>query len=582
MKRTATALTFALRLSLAAMIPVAVGASAAGCADENDPATWVKRLDDPAQRAPAIKRLGQFYEDAMTKAGKKHDDPGVKKVLDTIVDPMAKTYIAGGLDEKTRKDLIKGLGDMRDARTSPAFTKAFAEFELGKNDDDVKFAAEAVGAMAKEGAKFDQALIDALWSCFTKYKPSKTNSIQGTQALHDAILAVKDASYGPKAVEAISKPLTLDDSVSEKGTRKTNDQLEFWQTTSVQLISALKYKPAAKALVSVMMTKNKLGLALIAQKALLAMGNDAVPLLSGALNGTDPELAKQQLEWKPENGFVPVMMSVLSYISTPVARDAIYTALPGLDTDANRAAAAQSLVWFPVDATLLATYKGIYAKLPPIADKTDTGSERAQVLQVAGEFYDPALLPWALTESSGAKGVNMLTAKVGALTSAIKLMQPEQKKAVADALTNLEGSGLSVQEKQAVSSNVRAVFTFASETLDKCNKDTACYLGVLGEPIAPVPNANWRAIKAAAMCGILGNDQTRGELVAKLPKIKNPGARLATVVAINHLTPAGDAAVADALEKIVREDTERKDAEALKGDDALVKVALMLRARAGK
>ena len=42
-------------------------ASLVACDDENDPKTWVKRLDDPAQRANAIKRLTQFYEDGMTQ-----------------------------------------------------------------------------------------------------------------------------------------------------------------------------------------------------------------------------------------------------------------------------------------------------------------------------------------------------------------------------------------------------------------------------------------------------------------------------------------------------------------------------------
>src|SRR6478735_8201539 len=80
-----------------------------GCADENDPKTWAKRLDDPAQRVPAIKRLDSFFNDAMGAASgaNKREDEKVKKVLDDAVEPLAKTYIAGGLDEKTRKDLMK-------------------------------------------------------------------------------------------------------------------------------------------------------------------------------------------------------------------------------------------------------------------------------------------------------------------------------------------------------------------------------------------------------------------------------------------------------------------------------------------
>ncbi len=584
MKRTATALTFALSLSLSAMLPVALGAAVASCADENDPATWVKRLDDPAQRATAIKRLGQFYEDGMTKANKKHDDPDVKKLLDAMVDPMAKTYIAGSLDDKTRKDLMKELADMRDVRAQSAFAKALGEYEFQKNDDDVKFAAGAITAMANSGTKFDQPTIDALWTCFGKYAPSKTNSIQGTTAIHDAILAVNDPSYGPKAVEKISAPVTLDDGTSAQGTKKVNDQLEFWQTTSIQLLKQQKFKGAVKALVAVMLTKNKLGLAALAQAALLKMPADAVPVLGEALAGKDADLAKLEADWGADKAYIPNLMNVLSYTSLPAARDAIYAAIPALDNDTNKAGAAQSLIWFPVDAKLLDTYRTLYKGLPPIADKgdADTGAERAQLLQVASEFYDPSLLPWALAESKDCKGVNMLSGKVGALQSAIKLMQPEQKQLVADALKNLQNAGLSVQEKKAVADQVQAVFDNAAAALDKCQKNTACYLGILDEPIPSTPNANWKPIKAAAMCGILGNEQTKKDLLAKLPKVKNPGARLAATVAINHLSPMGDVAAADALDKIVQDDTDKKDTDGLKGDDALVKVSAMLRARAGK
>jgi len=152
-----------------------MGLAFAGCADENDPQTWVKRLDDPVQRPQAIKRLGQFYEDALSNApGKeKREDPGVKKVLDTIIDPLTKTYTGGGLDDKTRKDLMKSLSNMRDPRTGPAFAKAFNEYELGKTDEDVKFAAESVAAMAKANAKLDQSVIDGLWCASSSTRPPK-------------------------------------------------------------------------------------------------------------------------------------------------------------------------------------------------------------------------------------------------------------------------------------------------------------------------------------------------------------------------------------------------------------------------
>ncbi|HEX4517724.1 MAG TPA: hypothetical protein VH054_29475 [Polyangiaceae bacterium] len=567
-------------LSLALAMPLA-----AGCADENDPATWVKRLDDPAQRTTSIKRLGQFYEDALTTDGNKRDGEHVKKVADVIVEPLTKAYTAGGLDDKTRKDLMKSLADMKDPRTQPALAKALGEYEPGKTDEDVKFAAEAAGQLSKQGVKLDKTVVDGLWTCFTKYQPSKTNSIQGTQALHDAILAVKDPSYGDKAIVALKAPAILDDSPSAQGTQKVNDQLDFWQTTAVQVIKELQYKPAAKQLVTVLMTRNKLKIAALAQSAIQRMPKDAEPFLAGALTGSDPDLAKLQADWDPKTkDYVPIIINVLAYTSLDSARDAILSYIPQLDNDTNRAAAAQMLIWFPTTPQTVATFKSIYAKLPPIADKgdNDTGSERAQLLGVASEFFDPTLGPWAVNEASTAKGTNMLAAKVSAIQSAIKLMLPADKATVEKALTNLENSGLSVKEKQSVADNVRAVFKNAAESLDKCQSNADCYVKILEEPIPQTVNSNWKAIKAAQMAGVLGNDKTRKDLIAHITKVTNPGARLAMAVAINHLAPKGDAADADALDKIVADDTTRKDNEALKGDDALSKVALMLRARASQ
>jgi hypothetical protein len=577
MKTARLARVLAFSIALAAPL-------AAGCADENDPATWVKRLDDPAQRPTAIKRLGQFYEDALSSSGNKRDDEKVKKVLDVIVDPLTKTYTAGGLDDKTRKDLMKELADMKDPRTSPALAKALSEYEVGKTDEDVKFAAESVGAMAKAGVKLDKTVVDGLWNCFVKYQPSKTNSIQGTQAIHDAVLAVKDPSYADKAVAAIKAPAILDDNPSAQGTKKVNDQLEFWQTTSIQVIKELQYKPAAKPLVQVLMTRNKLGIAALAQSAIQRMPKEAEPFLAAGLTGSDPDLAKLQTDWDKDKGYVPILVNVLAYTSLDSARDAIIGYIPQLDNDTNRAAAAQMLIWFPTTPALVGQFKGLYGKLPPIAEKggNDTGTERAQLLGVASEFFDQSLGPWAVAEAAGAKGTNMLSAKVSAIQSAIKLMGPADKATVEKALTNLENSGLSVKEKQQVGDNVRAVFKFAAESLDKCQSNADCYVKLLEEPIPQTLNANWKAIKAAHMAGVLGNDKTRKDLIAHITKVTNPGARLAMAVSINHLAPKGDKADADALDKIVADDTARKDTEALKGDDALTKVALMLRARSSQ
>lgn len=554
-----------------------------GCADENDPKTWVKRLDEPAQRGAAVKRLGQFFDDAMTTNQKNRDAAPVKALLDMIVEPMAQAYTKGGLDDKTRVDLIKALSDMRDPRTGPALAKALNDYESGKsNNDDVRYASQAVKGLAEQGKMTDQAVIDAVWNCFTKFAPTKSKSINATTDLHDAVRAVKSPSYGAKAVPLLKKPVVLDDK------SPVNDELDFWQTTAVQIIGDLKYDDdaAIKALVGVMLTQNKLKLMNPAKTALLKMPKKAVPVLASALSGTDPEYAKMAAEWGPEKGYVIPLIDVLSYSSTQAALDAILAAMPGADNDTNRAAFTQTLVLFPTAAKTVDAFKAGYAKLPPIADGPkggpDTGRERMNLLVVAGDFFEPSLAPWILSEAKAAKGDFVIAAQVNALQAAIKLSQPDQKKAVEDAVKALEAQKVSKQEQEAIT-NIRSAYDAAMSGMDKCQKDATCYLGVLDEtvPSAP-PAANWKAIKAAAMCATLGNTGTATALVGKLNKVLNPGARLAVSSAIDHLLPKGDKAVADQLDKIVADDTAGTNKQLLAADDALVKVALRLRARAGQ
>jgi len=158
---------------------VAVAASAlVACADENDPKTWVKRLDDPAQRTPAIKKLNEMFDSAMSNSGNNREDPKVKAVVDDATEALAKTYVAGNLDEKTRKDLMKLLAETGDPRASVAFAKAFQDYEPGKDADFVKFAAQGTSRLANANKLADHPLIDALWDCFAKLNPSPATSIR--------------------------------------------------------------------------------------------------------------------------------------------------------------------------------------------------------------------------------------------------------------------------------------------------------------------------------------------------------------------------------------------------------------------
>jgi len=562
--------TLTLALATAPVAGVMLAATFAtlvpGCADENDPKTWVKRLDDPAQRAAAVKRLGAFFDDTMTKSNKNRDAPEMKALLDDIVPALTKTYVSVTLDEKTRKDLIKLLADTRDPRTAPALAKAFNEYEPGSSDEDVKFAAQSVIGQATAGTLTDQSVIDALWACFSKFQASKAKSINLVTDLHDAVLAVKHPSYGPKAVEKLSAP--VDPTVPAQSL----DQIQFWQRTAIQIIGELKYAQGAKALVTVVLTPSKKDLRATANAALMRIPVAAEPILIAALLGTDPDLAKLSKLFE-DNSSIAVIADSLSWLSRPAGKAAILNALAGADNDQNRTVLAQSLGHYPADAAVGKAFLDAYAKIPSNASiKLLNGANAHGVLtQVSAQFYSPSLVDWLVKEIVTAKGEEADEMQLYALDAAIKLMQPGQASKVNEAV-NKAGTP---REKE--------MFKLASAVMDKCKEDAMCYVNFLGQPIpSSPPTAAEGAVKAAWMAVEYGNGkvEVRNALIEKLPGITQAGAKLAVTEAIDALAPQGDAAAAEKLEKIVAADKAKGDKNLIMGDDVLVKVAARLRARA--
>jgi hypothetical protein len=562
--KKAAALT--LRLLSHAVIPTATVLVATtclvACADENDPKTWVKRLDDPAQRTPAIKRLDQFFNDAMSQGGNNREDPKVKAILDDAVEPLAKTYVAGGLDDKTRKDLMKLLGDMGDPRAAPAFAKAFKDFEPGKNDDDVKFASQGTTRLATAGKLNDQALIDALWECFSKFQPSKnTRSINLVKDLQNAVKTVKHPTYGPKAVALLSAPVK-----DPKDPADGMDQIQFWQLTAAQIIGDLKFAPGVKALVTVLMTPNKRDLTFPVRLALHKMPKEAEPVLITALKG-EGDFSTLAAAY-PEKAYLPLIAEPLAYISRTAGRDAIMDALASADSDQNRTMLATYLTYYPTDPKLVKAFTDAAAKIAPNSAIAAMGGGNGHAILVgaAANFFDPSLTPWILKEIASAKGEAADSIGPSGLPAAIKLMTPDQEKAVGDAVNKIQGQAI---EKD--------MFKSASTVLDKCKKDVACYLGVLDTPVpSSPPAAKMGHVKAVWMAGELGDASAKAKLLEKIAVIKDGSVRLAMLEAVDHLSPQGDAAAGDKLEKQV--DTDRAAGNTA-GTDEMYRVALKLKSR---
>jgi hypothetical protein len=317
--------------------------------------------------------------------------------------------------------------------------------------------------------------------------------------------------------------------------------------------------------------------------ALLKMAKEAEPELIKALNGTDPDYAKASEGFK-DKANLAIVADALGLLSRPAGRDAIVAALPNADTDTARVGLAQALVQFPQNAAAEPVFLAAYKKLTwkATVDLLKDLAPRAALAQASAGFYDAGLTDWLVKEIATAPDA---ANKLLVLESAMKLMPPAKKADVGAALQKVKSDPKSADMPPAVFDASKKELDFAGAVLDKCGTGASCYVSALDEPIPSAdPLANFRAVKAAWMAVVYGQasgaDATRAELLKRVDKMKDGGARLAIVEAIDDLAPQGDAAAADALDKIVAADTKANDPRLRMADDPVVKVALRLRARA--
>ena len=294
---------------------------------------------------------------------------------------------------------MKFLAETHDPRTQPAITKALKDFEMGKTDDEGRVSCESILAMAKAGVKLDQTLVDELWNMFSKFKLSKAQSERLYHAVHDSVLAVHDPSYGDKAIEKLKAPVTSD-------VDSQKDQLMWWQLTSVQLLSEMRYTKAVRPLILTLLTPTKTStLGATIQFALLKMAKDSEPELIKALGGQDPEYVKTSEGFEDKAG-VGVIAEVLAQLGRPAGRDAILAALPSAETDTARTELAQALVQMPNDPRVEPAFLDAYKKLTWDSSDKLIGSlkPRAALAQQSANFYDPKLVDWLLKELKKAPG----------------------------------------------------------------------------------------------------------------------------------------------------------------------------------
>jgi hypothetical protein len=570
--RTIASILRAVLLSSAACAALgAVSVGTVACNDEGAPETWVKRLNDQLTRPSAVKRLMQFFEDAMTRANKNREDPGVKGLLDKIVEPMAKTYMEGNLDEKTRIELIKFLADTRDVRAKGAWIKACTDFGAGKSsvaEDDIRWVAPAMAAVKlEEGAQ-------ALGEAFVKLQAGTQKGSQAYKNLHDAMLQLKSPVWKGMLLERINRPVDKPGGVGDSGKVTAYQNELFWQTTAAELLGELRDPNAVKPLFKVVMDAQKADVAGTASVAIIKIGKASAPVLIGALTGKDAdivEFAKGKAGGNVEESkaYVRTAAVVLGALGRVEATAPLIEVLGAADSDINRAVIARELTKLPATPESEKAFQAAYDKLNPTTLIPPGNNARQQLLEAASHFYDSQLVAWLLKQIKDAKGGENEKAVIqtAAEVSAIKLMTKAQQadvKAVVDKIGAPEE---------------KASFKLAAELLNACGDNVGCYLSKIQEPAVQDQKMQFMGMKAGYMLAILGNPGTSMEIAKALPKVKNAAVRFVATQAIDHLSQKDTLAVADALQKVVDDNKAKDDRNMMQADAPVKEIIYRLRAR---
>jgi hypothetical protein len=156
------------KVLLTVLLTALVGSTVAlGChADDNDPAGQARELSDPVRRAHAIGNLTRLYTKALADASGDRNNPAVKAMADTIVQPLVDTYLQHPEDNQSRQKILNLLKEMRDVRSWPALKEAL-KWRAEVSEEQAITAAQTIQFLPLDDAKkpeVAQSLADALAS----------------------------------------------------------------------------------------------------------------------------------------------------------------------------------------------------------------------------------------------------------------------------------------------------------------------------------------------------------------------------------------------------------------------------------
>ncbi len=555
---------------------VMVASMLVGCKDESQPDYWVEKLSDTAWKARAVKRLEQFFEDAVTRNGNDIKAAGVQDLINKTVEPLTQTYVNDydNLDSKTRVSLIKLLASYRDKRTEPALKKAFEEFTkkpaTAKDESDIKWAAQATGNLKLESLAVPMA------EAFSKLRASTMLGGVTYKDYSESMLDMPSKAW----VGPLSK--LLEKEITPPGKDKSaidpyKDEL-FWQTTSAQLLGMIGDPAAVEPLMKVMLDPNKSDVHATALLALVKLGKPTVDTAAKLIAGKDEKLVSfamrriKEITGKDATG-TPYVATAAIVLGTSGRSDATapLVAALGAEKDAStRAVIARELTKVPATEESKTAFKTAYEGMSMETEIPPGGGALEALTEAAGQFYDPGMVDWLLERAAKARGTgDDLKAYQGIITvTAMKLAKADQLAAVGAAVDRYGSADIEKKAFKVVEALVKA-----------CGDRANCYVAAIQKPENQEQSNQFAGMKAGYMIGILGDNAARDELVGKIDGIRNAAVRFTAAQAIDHLTPKGDKGVSEKLNAIISKNAKSADREKAAYDAPLKQVMYRIDAR---
>jgi hypothetical protein len=408
--------------------------------------------------------------------------------------------------------------------------------------------------------------------------------------VNEAMVALADPAWIPQLLERLTHPIADRTNVAA-----LRDET-FWQIVAAQILGDLQSTAAVRPLISIVLSPAKVDIAATAVTSLIKIGKPAVGPAIALLRSEDADLVAYSTSESlragdpqghgttsaqalAERAHIGVAALILGAIGREEGTAAMIDALTKSDST-SRAILARELPKLPRTPAVEKAFEAAFEKTPTTLTLPPGTGASESMIEASAAFFDPSLVPWMVKTALGLKGESddIEPVQSATLITVLKLMKRDQAPEVAKLLRvrTLDSDSHGSTLEKSFSKEL----TLARGLLDACKEDVDCYLGKLVEPASQAEATQFQGIKAAYMIGSLGGPETRQKLVESLPKITNAAVRYVVGLAIDHLSPRGDVAIATTLQGIVDAGVASKDPGKMAGNATFKSVIYRLRARA--